>query len=114
LIGFNGERPVIRLAMLTILTGLGTAGAKEPAEVMTAGFGAQSSCASWSSDDSQGSIWLLGYWSGRNVEGQKAVGSTTDADGILEEVRAICKAEPSRPMIDAVAKVYKRFLDEGR
>jgi hypothetical protein len=104
---------VIIVVMLAILVGVGKPGAA-PVEVMTAGFGAQSSCASWSKDRSQGSIWILGYWSGRNVEGANGVGSTTDADGILEEVRLICKAEPSRPMIDAVDEVYKRLLDDGR
>jgi len=105
---------VINLVTLAILVGVATQGAPEPTEVMTAGFGAQSSCASWKRDDSQGSIWILGYWSGRNVEAQKAVGSTTDADGILDEVRLICKGQPSLPLLDAVAKVYHRFMDEQR
>jgi hypothetical protein len=104
---------VIIVVMLVILAGSVTPGAA-PVEVMTAGFGAQSSCASWSRDRSQGSIWILGYWSGRNVEGQKSVGSATDADGILDEVRLICKAEPSRRMIDAVDEVYNRLLEDGR
>ena len=104
---------MIIVVMLAVLAGAVTPDAA-PVDVMTAGFGAQSSCASWSRDRSQGSIWILGYWSGRNVEGQKGVGLTTDADGILDEVRLICKAEPSRPMIDAVDEVYKRLLDDGR
>ena len=104
---------MIIVVMLVILAGSVTPGAA-PVEVMTAGFGAQSSCASWSKDRSQGSIWILGYWSGRNVEGQRSVGGTSDADGILEEVRLICKAAPSRAMIDAVDEVYKRLLDDGR
>jgi hypothetical protein len=104
---------VIIVVMLVILAGSVTPGAA-PVEVMTAGFGAQSSCASWSKDRSQGSIWILGYWSGRNVEGQRSAGGTSDADGILEEVRLICRAAPSRAMIDAVDEVYKRLLDDGR
>jgi hypothetical protein len=104
---------VIIVVMLAILAGSGTPGAA-PVEVMTAGFGAESSCASWARDRSQGSIWILGYWSGRNVEGQKSAGATTDADGILDEVRLICKAEPSRRMIDAVEEVYNRLLQDER
>lgn len=105
---------MIRLVMLAFLVGVTSPVAREPVEVMTAGFGAQSSCAAWSKDDSQGSIWLLGYWSGRNVEAQKAVGSTTDADGILDEVRLICEAEPSLPMASAVARVYATLAKDGR
>lgn len=103
---------MIIVVMLVVLAGAVTPAA--PVEVMTAGFGAQSSCASWSKDRSQGSIWILGYWSGRNVEAQKSVGGTSDADGILEEVRLLCKAKPSRAMIDAVDEVYTRLLDDGR
>ena len=104
---------MILVVMFVVLAGHVTPGAT-PVEVMTAGFGSQSSCASWAKDRSQGSIWILGYWSGRNVEAQKSVGGTSDADGILEEVRLICKAAPSRAMIEAVDEVYNRLLEDGR
>jgi hypothetical protein len=87
--------------------------AAEPVEVTTAGFG-RSSCASWKEDEAAGTNWLLGYWTGRNIEGLRKVGTSTDGNGIIEEVRLICNAQPSLRLMDATTQVYQRFMSEGR
>jgi len=91
--------------------------AEPPPRVFTIGFGSSSTCAEWLHEGlTQGSNWILGYWSGRNAENgvSHEVGSTIDDDGIIEEMKHVCKAEPSLRVTDAVDKVYERFLKENR
>ena len=57
--------------------------------------GGDISCATWMQDESSGRLWIWGYWTGRNIEALKSVGSSTDSNGLVAEIRLICKAEPS-------------------
>lgn len=76
--------------------------------------GGSTSCANWMQDELQGSNWLMGYWSGRNIENLSTVGSSTDGPGILGEIRLICAKEPSLSIANAAAKLYRRFQLEQR
>jgi hypothetical protein len=60
-------------------------------------------------------IYILGYWSGLNVKNDRnhMVGSTTDAPGIIAEVRLTCTQEPSITVWEAINRVYWR-MDAAR
>lgn len=82
-------------------------------------FGGTISCAAWlesPSTEVQGSQWLLGFWSGKNMEaeGGGQVGRSTDAAGVVGEVRLVCQASPSKSLISATLETYNRFKAEGR
>jgi|SRR5665213_498392 len=76
------------------------------------------SCAYWLSNpvfDRDGRNWVLGYWSGLNVNAaHPAVGVHSDAEGIWGEVKKICVAEPSTPLSSAVMDVYTQFERDGK
>jgi hypothetical protein len=74
-------------------------------------------CAYWLSTPSrksEGSAWLLGYWSALNTVNEKnhLVGKDADGKAIIAEVKKICAAEPSTSMVDAIARVYYRFSQQ--
>lgn len=80
-----------------------------------------SSCAIWTSDpdnEMQASVWVLGYWSGLNAPLQlsesTSVGKSTDAYGIIAEVKLVCKNKPSISIINATIETYQRLKREGR
>lgn len=71
----------------------------------------RSSCASWLSTpakEAEGTVWVLGFWTGANAfsEGSGSVGSTTDAEGILALVKRRCAADPSALLMSAVTQAY--------
>ena len=105
-----------RILALTLLlvAPLGHSGAAtEPGTVLV--FGGDISCATWLQNDQFGGhMFILGYWTGRNTEGVKGVGHTTDGNGVAGEVQLVCQAQPSLSLLNAVSQVYKRFSDEGR
>jgi hypothetical protein len=77
------------------------------------------SCASWLSshgNETEGDIWVLGYWSGRNDANaaNHKVGATTGADGIIGEVKKVCKDKPSLTLFHAVGRVWFDFLNGSR
>ena len=85
----------------------------------TGGF----SCGAWVSkriNDNFAQAWILGYWSGLNTgvtaftETATSVGSSTDADGIIEEVRLLCRREPSLAIYTATANAYAKLRDAKR
>ena len=91
--------------------------AGSPSQGLIKGFGSGSSCFKWLHEGvTQGSNWILGYWSGRNAEigTSRQVGSTVDDEDIIEEMRLLCETEPSLSVKSAVDKVYGRFLKENR
>jgi hypothetical protein len=70
------------------------------------------SCATWNSEnDAQVQAWTLGYWTGLNVMNPKdhTVGSSTDGEGIIGEVRLVCQAHPAMGVLDAENIVYGRM-----
>ena|SRR5579864_7689134 len=79
----------------------------------------RSSCAHWLADaanERDGVNWLLGYWTGVNSTNpkNKFVGSSTDGDAVVAEVKLICIASPSTTLVDATVAVYNRFLHEKK
>lgn len=77
------------------------------------------SCATWLSSsefENTYSFWIGGYWSGMNFKNPKnhIVGRSTDKEGIIEEVKLVCRAEPSVRVMEAVTRVYLRMEREGR
>jgi hypothetical protein len=79
----------------------------------------RSSCASWLSHpefERDGDQWIVGYWTAMNKYNKQnsEVGSRSDPEGILGEIKKICLAEPSSVLDDVVGRVYKRFEEEGK
>ena len=72
------------------------------------------SCARWTTSrvaalELEASTWIMGFWSGLNRATVRVVGSTTDGDGIIEEVRKLCKEQPALKISSATYEVYSRF-----
>ena len=80
------------------------------------------SCAKWQSsktDDQIGSLWVTGYWTGRNAEAavhleDRRVGRTTDWPGILAEIRLSCSGAPSKTLEAISNQVYVSMLAARR
>lgn len=99
-----------------MLTGIAVAAVLGQAAMI---WGGDMSCARWQSSHDYreaGRFWILGFWSGLNmdVESTGRVGVTTDADGLVAEVRLECAARPSMAIATATTQVYRRFQAEGR
>ena len=57
--------------------------------------------------------WVLGFWTGMNADAFK-VGSTSDARGIVGEVKLVCQAQPSTTLATATYETYQRLKAERR
>jgi hypothetical protein len=78
-------------------------------------FGNEISCRKWLTESyGVGAVWIAGYWTGRNIDGARTIGHTTDQNGIIAEVRLACEAEPALSLVGAASRVYKRFFQDGR
>ena len=89
----------------------------QTAKFSTRGSGNES-CATWLAtplSEINARDWIFGFWSGENL-GISAngsignVGHTTDALGIIGEVKKVCMKTPSMPLATAVSKVFIDFL----
>ena len=60
------------------------------------------------------SNWALGYWSGLNVASGINVGAETDSAGVLAEIKALCKLEPSLLLAFAVAQARANLAAKRR
>lgn len=77
------------------------------------------SCGSWLSTPArvqEGEVWIMGYWSGLNRANPqgRTVGRSTDADGLIGEVRKVCEEQPSMKLIDAATQAYVKLQAVGR
>ena len=77
------------------------------------------SCATWLSHKDQeiaGGQWVLGLWTGLNVNNPRngMVGRSTDGAGIVAEVKLACQQAPSETLIATTLKTYHRLETEGR
>jgi hypothetical protein len=77
------------------------------------GVGARS-CAYWQSSSELaylGNAWVQGFWTAMNLSNGKnhAVGSQTDAAGILAEVKKTCAEAPSETLDQATLYTYRRM-----
>lgn len=92
-------------------------GASEPANRSSMIWGGDQSCATWlssSSERNSGNWWIWGFWSGRNAQASTKVGGSTDANGIIGEVKLYCEGAPSATLVYATTQVFLRFKAEGR
>ena len=58
--------------------------------------------------------WLDGYWSGLNVGMGLTVGSTTDANGIMREIKFDCQKTPTATLHQSAHHTYNRLRAKGR
>jgi hypothetical protein len=84
-----------------------------PKTLYAVGIGS-SSCGYWLSSpdrEVEGKIWLWGYWSGLNSSSveNSLIGKDVDGEGIAGEVKKVCDAMPSMPLMQAVSTVYAQF-----
>lgn len=85
-------------------------------------FGGEMSCATWQASPvnvEAGRWWILGFWSGKNMEiarrsGSSRVGASTDLEGVIGEVRLKCQAFPSKLLVAATLEVFDQFSREER
>jgi len=89
------------------------AAAAEPTLVFGEG---KYSCSNWlSAHSAEGAHWITGYWTGRNHDNANhTVGATTDGDGIVGEVKKVCKEHPSFTLFQATGLVYSDLSDQSR
>jgi len=105
------------MSIAATLIALVALAAAEPTQQSSYIWGGQQSCATWLSNEAQkaaGSWWVWGYWSGLNVQSNGAVGRSTDANGVIGEVKLYCENAPSTSLINATTQVYLRFKAQGR
>lgn len=94
--------------LLICVIAICTCGPTSAADYYLMGSG-NSSCASWLENDEVelvGASWLMGFWSGMNAVTNQLVGSTTDSQGRLAEVKMVCVKQPSKLLVDAAIEVY--------
>lgn len=105
------------MSSAAVLIAVFAMGAAEPAQASSYIWGGEQSCATWLSTDAQraaGNWWIWGYWSGLNVQSNGTVGHSTDANGVIGEVKLYCESAPSTNLINATTQVYLRFKAQGR
>ena len=111
---------VVASAMAFLLAGCGPRDdADHPHDVQAWGYGLTASCATWlSSSESRavGNEWILGYWTGQNVRNVRdhEVGRSSDANGILNEVKTLCDAAPGERLASVAGRVYVNFERDRR
>lgn len=95
------------------------ASAREPPkrttpDVMIYGAGGFSCTRAWQQENvSFSTNWVLGFWSGVNNTRGLLVGSKTDADGILGEVKRVCAARPAIRLYEAVDQAFANLHSQG-
>jgi hypothetical protein len=57
--------------------------------------------------------WILGFWSGMNLNDQATVGHESHGT-ILAEAKAACHLTPEAPIAIIVQTLYMRYKSEGR
>lgn len=83
-------------------------------DVMVLGIG-RSSCAAWTPiRENEALAYIYGYWSAINEARNEAgingtIGSETDTQGIVGEVRLRCQQNPSMPFRTAILDTYAKF-----
>jgi hypothetical protein len=117
--GMGGKTMILRFIIaIFVLAGTWQSSFSQTAEVYRFGIGLES-CAHWLSNpqtESAGANWILGYWSGMNIfhSDNHMVGSKTDGDAIIGEVRKICNQSPSTKLNEAISAVYLNFQQQNK
>jgi|ERR1700682_2849584 hypothetical protein len=115
----GGETMVLRFIIaIFVLAGTWQSSFSQTDEIYRFGIGIKS-CEHWLSNpetESAGSNWILGYWSGMNVfhPDNHMVGSKTDGDAIIQEVRKICNQSPSTNLVVVINAVYLNFEQQNK
>ena len=84
------------------------------AQDMVLFFGGVQSCTVWQSSPRNqlaGQTWILGFFSGHNYAKAHKVGQSTNASGIIGEVKKICTAQPTMRLRDATKEAYGNIWD---
>ena len=58
-----------------------------------------------------GQTWILGFFSGHNYALAHKVGQSTNASGIIDEVKKICAAQPTMHLREATKEAYGNIWD---
>lgn len=58
--------------------------------------------------------WVWGFWTGMNAAENGVVGSTTDPQGVLEEVELLCRQIPSWTLAQASYSTFGKLKSERR
>ena len=109
----------IRLLLLNsflLLSAERARAAGPPGESYYYGIG-RLSCATWTpATEGSEQNWLFGFWSALNETNpiNKAVGSRTDGSGIVEEVRKVCRDDPSLDVGHATVRAYEKLMSLRR
>src|SRR5262245_42797117 len=77
-------------------------------------FGGVQSCEVWRSSPRNQLVvqaWILGFFSGHNYASAHRVGQSTDASGIIDEIKKICTARPTMRLREATAEAYGNIWD---
>jgi hypothetical protein len=104
------------LALGACLTcAFGPAAAEDGVTFFMFGWGLKS-CAYWQAlpaTRDAGEWWIIGFWSGLNRFNENhMVGSKTDYNGIIAEVKKVCAGRPSMSVSDATLTAYKMLAQE--
>lgn len=54
-------------------------------------------------------MWIMGFWSGLNIAENARVGDSTEANGVVGEVRLYCSLNPSASLLNATYATYLRM-----
>ena len=78
-------------------------------------FGGVQSCTVWQSSPRNqlaGQTWILGFFSGYNYAHAQRVGQSTNASGIIDEVKKISAAQPTMRLREATKEAYGNIWTE--
>ena len=103
------------IALLLLCAGQARAQSAVPAPYMF-GLG-RTSCANWVPErEAEAEGWIFGFWSGINLASRtrRDVGSGTDGQGIIAEIKQVCRKDPSLPISDAITVIYNKLYLAGR
>jgi hypothetical protein len=104
--------------IITTVLGLAFCCGHARAQSLIYAFG-EDSCADWLHDaysEHDGRHWIAGYWSGMNATNapDHRVGHDVAFEGVLGEVKKICREHPSKRLSVAVFEVYNMIATEHR
>jgi hypothetical protein len=58
-----------------------------------------------------GQTWILGFFSGHNYAQAQRIGRSTNASGIIGEVKKICTGQPTMRLRDATKEAHGNIWD---
>lgn len=100
--------------MIALALMLAQAGANPVPMISGFGMGGYSCARAFASENlNQTQSWIFGFWSGVNNTRGLQVGSHTDGDGVLGEVRRVCASHPATLLYVAAEKAYANLHRQG-